>query len=350
MKRNYPVVFFLTLSLALFINACTEDSYKVSPKPASLNIDLEAWDARGLGRIIFYDTKLSLNNSISCASCHKQSNAFSDNVALSKGFDNQLTVRNSIPIQNLFSSASFFGPSLFWDGREQSLLEMVLQPLINHVEMGMGDVDAVVERMRNTSYYPDLFQTVYGSREINKQGIQAALEAFVRSINSQNSKLMQSENNSNLLNALELQGKNLFFDKFNCDGCHNTDISMGYGGGGGSIFSNIGLDLIYNDPGRQNSTGLQTDNGKFRVPDLSNVGVTAPYMHDGRFQTLDEVLDHYSHSIQPHVNLDLKLKDQSGQPIQMNISNQEKVAIIAFLETLTDHSVLVNPDFSNPFK
>jgi cytochrome c peroxidase len=315
-----------------------------------------------LGRVLFYDKQMSVNNSVSCGSCHKQAYGFADNVPLSRGFDNQLTARNSMPIQNLgFSNFvgggiaegdRFFSSSkLFWDGRESNLSNMVLRPIINHVEMGITDTEALANKLSTVAYYKPLFKKAFGSEGVTPQKISTALTFFVQSINSTHSKFDQSKNGSGAaqLSALEATGKNLFFKIYDCNSCHQVETPNGYEFLGGG-FANIGLNDVYADDGLAKTTGKSTDVGKFKIPSLRNVAFTAPYMHDGRFSTLDEVMEHYSSEIANHPNLDFRLRDKSGQADQKNISEFDKKAIIAFLNTLTDTQVITDPKFASPFK
>ena len=302
-----------------------------------------------LGRVLFYDTRLSVNNSVSCGSCHKQSIAFSDNVAFSPGFQDRPTLRNTLPIQNI-TNTGFFGfsnPSLFWDGRADFLPSMVLMPVMNHVEMGMSDMNAITEKVKNLEYYNDLFVKAYGSNEINIQKIADGLSAFVSSVSSANTRFDRSRMGLTSLSTMEEQGKNLFFNKYNCNSCHQTEQLNGYEMGGG--FVNIGLESVYTDKGKQNVSNDLADNGKFKIPNLRNITLTGPYMHDGRFETLEQVLNHYSQGIAASQALDPRLKDATGQPLRMNITDHEKTAIIAFLGSLTDYAMITDPKFSNPF-
>ena len=311
-----------------------------------------------LGRVLFYDRHLSLNNSVSCGTCHKQAFAFSDNVALSAGFENRLTSRNTPPLQNL-SGFSFgggvqgpFGPGfsgggrLFWDGRENDLRKLIMKPVANHVEMGMDDPAAVITKLNELPYYKSLFLNAFGSETITIDRISTAVALFVGSINAVNTRFDQA-NTGGKLSALELEGMQLFHQKYDCEGCHNENIH-GYFSG---AFNNIGLDAPYKDNGVGAVSGNSADNGRFKVPNLRNVALTAPYMHDGRFKTLNDVLDHYSHGIKGDTNLDTLMKDpKTGGPLRMNINAHEKTAIIAFLGTLTDVDMITNPNFSDPFK
>jgi len=319
------------------------------------NFTGESDDLITLGRVLFYDTHLSVNNAISCASCHKQIVGFSDNTAFSRGFENKLTARNSIPIQNLtplFFSGDSGGTSLFWDGRQRFLSSMVLKPITNHVEMGMNDDNAIAERVRNAPYYTDLFSKAFnGQSDVTSTKIAGALAAFVGNIRTSNSKFDQVQNGQASFSPLESEGRSLFFEKYNCGSCHHSVISPdGYGSTfNPASFINIGLDQNYSDRGLGAITHSPSDDGKFKVPSLRNVAITAPYMHDGRFATLNDVLDHYSHGIANSANLDQRLKGADNLPIQMNISEQEKTAIVAFLGTLTDYSMVHDPRFSSPF-
>ena len=313
-----------------------------------------------LGRVLFYERQLSLNNSVSCGSCHKQAFAFSDNVARSAGFENKLTSRNTPALQNLGFSGFFLtgggpggikftgGGSLFWDGREREMQKLITRPISNHVEMGMTDLDAMVAKLKALPYYKELFQRAYGTDEITTEKISTSVALFVNAIKATNTRFDQDQQHSgSQLSALELEGMSLFNQKYNCAGCHNENIH-GYFSG---AFMNIGLEAPYVDKGVGVISGSSEDNGKFKVPNLRNVTLTAPYMHDGRFKTLDAVLEHYSHGIKPDANLDILLRNPStGAPLRMNISTHEKEAIIAFLGALTDVDMITNPYFSDPFK
>ncbi len=334
-----------------------------------------------LGRVLFYDSKLSINNMVSCASCHKQNAAFSDVSALSKGFEGKMTTRNSMPIIN-----SMMVGDLFWDSRAHSTQDLVLKPLQHHVEMGMESMDLLTKKLTKTEYYPDLFAKAYGSTSITENGIQAALAQFVESMITANSKYDQGlDNNFANFNALEKKGYEIFRSaKAKCASCHiepnftassfiqtelkldpNSQVffppffnggnvilidpkiepGMGGGGFGGygatSNTTNIGLDVVYADQGRMN--------GQFKIPSLRNIELTAPYMHDGRFNTLEEVIEHYSKKIQPHAHLDTKFMN-NGTVKPLELSEIEKEALIAFLKTLTDNTFIQDKKFSNPFK
>lgn len=329
-----------------------------------------------LGRVLFYDRNVSLNNTIACASCHKQAFGFADNQQFSRGFAGKVTTRNSMPIQNILNGTFImefdfvggkFGPDpghLFWDGRESQLQKLVLQPIGNHIEMGIADAATLTSKLSKLPYYSSLFNDAFGSSEITSDRVATAISTFCNNINTTNTRfdqfnLARALNNVSgavdppqvpkvELSPLELEGMLLFEQKYDCNSCHGVQSTFGYIFNG--TFANIGLDVEYADPGRQKVTGDPADAGKFKIPSLRNVAYTAPYMHDGRFATLDDVIDHYSHGIADNPNLDPKLQDGSGHARNMNISEHEKQAIIAFLQTLSDQSVLTDPKFSDPFK
>jgi cytochrome c peroxidase len=312
-----------------------------------------------LGRVLFYDRQLSVNNSVSCSSCHKQESAFADNVAFSKGFDSRDTRRNSMPIQDLagvgflgdivFNNRDFFPvfTQLFWDGRENNLGSMVLRPIVNHVEMGVRDLDELNSKISSIPRYNDLFQNAFGSPEVTTDKVATALSSFLMSITSKRTKFDKFMRQQTTLTDVELQGQDLFFNTYDCNQCHQLQDTHGYIFAG--TFANVGLDANPEDKGLGAVTMMNSDNGKFKIPSLRNVELTAPYMHDGRFETLEEVIDHYSEGIQNDPNLDPRLKS-FGQPMRMDIPESDKKAIIAFLKTMTDSEMVTDPKFSNPFK
>lgn len=298
-----------------------------------------------LGRVLFYDTKLSINNAVSCASCHKQELAFADEAAGSKGFGGAVTPRNSMAIVN-----AGLNNNLFWDSRSSSVADLVSKPIQNHIEMGMESMDQLSKKLRQVNYYGDLFEKAYGSRDVTEERISSALAQFVQSMVSSNSKWDQgfTTNHTNFT-QMEKLGKDIFFSKGKCSTCHAganfaaPDGDFGdYGGPTIRGTANIGLDVNYKDNGK--------GEGQFRIPSLRNIQLTAPYMHDGRFTTLAQVVEHYNSGVQPHANLDPKLMGDNGQTQRLNLTSIEKDALIAFLGTLTDNSLTTDAKFDTPFK
>jgi len=313
-----------------------------------------------LGRVLFYDNHLSINNTVSCGTCHRQANAFADNLALSRGYENRLTHRNTLPIQNLsmnnftFNNFTFesdmagMSGSFFWDGRENNLQNLIMRPVTNHIEMGIANAETLPAKIGKLPQYKALFNLAFGSDEITVAKMSEAVSTFLVAITAKQTRFDNYLQTSSGLTALELQGKLLFDTKYPCGSCHNVTPE-------GYFFPsafNIGLDQYPSDPGAGAvSNQGSTMNGAFKIPNIRNIALTAPYMHDGRFATLEEVLDHYSEGIADDPALAFQLKDQTtGKPMRMHISDQEKTAIIAFLNTLTDHNMITDPKFSDPFK
>ncbi len=303
-----------------------------------------------LGRVLFYDTKLSINNATSCASCHIQKFAFADPSAGSIGFGGKVTPRNSMAIINVALNRN-----LFWDSRVHSAKELTLKPVQNHIEMGMEDLDVLAKKLTNTPYYPALFQKAYGSTDINEERISDAMAQFLCSMVSVDSRFDAfTAGNSNAINGLEKMGAELFFsDRTKCAQCHSgnnfaADDRPGgeygessFGSGGPKGTANNGLDL--------SSTDVGLRNGQFRIPSLRNIALTGPFMHDGRFKTLEEVVDFYDSGVKAHPFLDKKMIGPDGEPLRLKLSSLEKKALVAFMETLTDQNLIKDEKFSNPF-
>jgi cytochrome c peroxidase len=306
-----------------------------------------------LGRVLFYDTKLSINNTIACGSCHLQSKAFSDVGAVSSGFQSVKTTRNSMSIVN-----PMLTNNLFWDSRSRSLHDMVLKPVQNHIEMGMEDLDFLQKKLAQTPYYAPLFKKAFGTEGVTKDKINTALMQFLSSMVTHNSKFdVGVKSKFSNFSQLELVGKDLFMsERLSCTKCHTgTNFSLGddvsfdnpYGGGSSGSTSangtaNIGLNMVYKDNG--------SGNGKFKIPSLRNIAMTAPYMHDGRFSTLEEVIEHYNNGVQAHPNLDGNLKNANGEPRKLNLTGLEKTALLAFLNTLSDPVYTTTAKYSDPFQ
>jgi cytochrome c peroxidase len=375
-RRNTPGVaslLFVVVSL-IFFTSCKPEFENIEPTGttsrtyqglSNLSSNMSPDFARELlGRALFYDRALSRNNSVSCGSCHKQSSAFADHLKLSRGAAG-MSARNTIAIQDLspdpvipsgygsIDSAHVPG-GFFWDGRERSLNELVVQPITNHVEMGIDNFDALVAKLSNRQHYRILFSEAFSDgRLVTREHMAEALGSFIATINSSrtkfddyNSRISNNEPVGNILSSIEAEGFSLFRDKYNCNTCHQVDKITRME----TRFANIGLDLNDTDKGLADMTRQPGDVGVFRVPSLRNIEYTAPYMHDGRLATLRDVVKHYSDQIVDHPNLHADLKNENGGPRKMNISEHETEAIVAFLKTLSDKSILSNPRFSDPFK
>src|SRR5688572_1209106 len=295
-----------------------------------------------LGRVLFYDTRLSANNTTSCASCHVQAHAFSDPKPFSTGFHGAATERRAMPLVNLryYQRARFF-----WDERAGNLEEMVLLPIQSRIEMGQ-DLERVVETLARDTIYPVLFARAFGDKQITEQKIGKALAQFVRAFVSYQSRYDEGRarvgsawKDFENFTLQENRGKALFMR--NCSTCHMKDANEHF-------FvptpANTGLrraDLTA-DAGVGDVTLRDADMGSFKSPSLRNVEVTAPYSHDGRFTTLEALIDHYS----DNPILDPKL----GYMVRaLKFTASESTALIAFLKTLTDREFLTDPRFADPF-
>ncbi len=306
-----------------------------------------------LGRVLFYDPRMSKNNTIACASCHLQENSFADPGQFSVGFEGGLTGRNSMGLAN---ARYYRNGRFFWDERASSLEEQVLMPIQDHVEMGMT-LEELVPKLQGEAYYEILFNQAFGSETVTEDRISRALAQFVRSMVSFDSKYDEGlaqlnnppNNNTNIpgFTAQENLGRRIF-NQSNCDNCHRTDLFVG------DEARNNGLDAVIVDDGLGNTTGNANDNGKFKVPSLRNIELTAPYMHDGRFATLEEVVEHYNSGVQNSPTLDNRLRNNGGggqgQPRRLNLTNAEKAALVAFMKTLTDSDFGTEAKYTNPFR
>ncbi len=287
-----------------------------------------------LGRKLFYDPILSANNSISCGSCHIQTSAFTHHGhSVSHGINDRMGTRNSPPIMNLAWNTSFM-----WDGGIADLDLQAIAPITNHVEMDEM-MPGVLAKLRGSSQYRTLFKNAFGSDDISTNDFLKALSQFMLMCVSSNSRydsIMRHDAGKNFTDE-ETNGYAVFKQK--CSACHKEPLFTD------NTFRNNGLSVSsVNDEGRYLVTQQQTDLYKFKVPSLRNLSFTAPYMHDGRFLTLDAVLDHYTSHIQPTPNLD-PLFLQNVQP-GIALSMPERQSLLSFLKTLDDHHFLTDARFS----
>lgn len=303
-------------------------------------------DGATLGRVLFYDKALSVNNTTSCGSCHHQDKAFVDGLALSKGFNGGTTRRNSMAIANM---RFFTGKKMFWDGRAATLEVQVMKPITDNIEMGMPSLTELETKLAAKSYYGPLFQKAFGSSAITSDRISKALAQFIRSIVSFNSKFDQGQaSNFSNFTAQELNG--LQRVNATCGECHTDHTTFGTTNPPTFLFSNPNfvtnaLDLVYTDNGVGEITGDPRQNGTFKIAALRNIELTAPYMHDGRFTNLEQVLTHYQSGVKNHPNLGF-LPPAGG----FGYSDAIKADMIAFLKTLSDQTLVTDPKYSDPFK
>ncbi|MRG96208.1 cytochrome-c peroxidase [Polyangium spumosum] len=320
-------------------------------------------DGATLGRVLFYDVALSKNGTIACASCHQQESAFSDTARRSLGFEGGETGRNSMTVAD---ARYYRNGRFFWDERAATLEDQVLRPIQDPVEMGLT-LDELVANVSAQSYYPKLFEKAFGDPAITADRISRALAQFVRSIVSYRSRFDEGiEAAGGDINAPfpgftaeENAGKGLFLGPAGgCAVCHLDDGPPHPPPRRNNAFfyiavpTNNGLDATtdVDDNGLGEITGNPADMGRFKSPSLRNVALTGPYMHDGRFETLEEVVEHYDSGVQPHPNLDPRLRvPGTPEPRKLNLSPEQKASLVAFLKTLTDEKLLVDPMYADPF-
>lgn len=345
-------------SLLMLFLACTKEKVGYDPTPYTLKIPSHfpqmtipadnpmTEEGVLLGRMLFYEKKLSLDRTISCGSCHAPDASFSDVNQFSQGVNGAVGVRNSMALINLGWQTSYF-----WDGRAHTLEEQILEPVPNPVEMHLQWKDAV-SRLKADQDYRNQFYRAFGVVDFDSTHVSKALAQFLRTMISGDSKydVMYKFANNIPLTAAETAVKNSVtseewagFDLFkslngaDCFHCHNGTLMQV------QKFSNNGLDAVFSDLGRGAITHNPNDNGKFKVPTLRNIALSAPYMHDGRFVTLDDVIEHYSTGIQHSATLDPLMEFASVGGVHLNTEQRNQLK--AFLLTLTDHNFVTNPDF-----
>jgi cytochrome c peroxidase len=291
-----------------------------------------------LGKRLFFDRRLSRNNAKSCASCHNPNNAFSDITQFSAGVQGQVGTRNAMPLFNL---AWNFNDRFAWDGKELGLERQALEPVKNPIEMHSNWTE-VAEKLQQDAQYPTLFLQAFGTSTIDSTLVTKAIAQFERTLISGNSKFDQYLLGNVDLTPQELNGFNVFLseEKGDCFHCHGTGSNPLWTD---NEFHNNGLDATFTDLGLGAVTGDPNDNAKFKTPSLRNLAFTAPYMHDGRFNTLEEVINFYSEGLQNSPTIDPLMKSVNEGGVQL--SPQDKADLKAFLLTLTDHSFVNNPAF-----
>ncbi|WP_316760743.1 cytochrome-c peroxidase [Pedobacter aquatilis] len=343
MWRKSIVFAVLFLSIALMY-ACSKNEAEIKPEEKNIsfiipsNFPAPAYNFEEnkltnagfeLGKKLFYDARLSADKSVSCGSCHQQFAAFANlDHKVSHGVNNCQGKRNAPPLFNLAWQKAFF-----WDGGVKNLETSPLNAITDACEMGT-DIQTIITFLKGTAPYPEMFKQAFGSTEINSQLVLKSFTQFMGILVSGNSKydkVMRKESGVSFT-AEEQTGYTLF--KAKCTSCHAEPFFTDFS------YRNNGLDLVSTDEGRSHITGLQSDFGTFRIPSLRNIEYTGPYMHDGRFYSLDEVLEHYNSGVKAAKNLDSSLKNG----IQLNSS--ERAQIKAFLKTLTDNEFIKNTLYS----
>jgi cytochrome c peroxidase len=343
MKAKYYLLFLI---FPMLISCSNDDDYQNVPidfKVPSNFPDL-AYDFTNnpptekgfeLGKKLFYDGRLASDGIVSCGFCHIQENAFTHHGhTVSHGVNNAAGTRNSPPIQNMA-----FQTAYMWDGATTHLDLQPIIPFTSPIEMN-GNFSNAIAMMKNDAQYKKLFKQAFDGGEINSENMLKALGQFMALLVSSNSKFDKYRRNESggTMTADELDGYAIFNQK--CASCHATDLFTD------NSFRNNGLAINpqVNDIGRFRVTQLESDKYKFKVPSLRNIEKTAPYMHDGRFYTLEAVLDHYSSGDVNTQNLDESLNNNGTLGIPL--TQTEKAKIIAFLKTLTDNEFLTNPKFA----
>ena len=294
-----------------------------------------------LGRKLFFDPILSGDGSQSCSDCHAPENAFTDSDRFSEGIDGNVGNRNSMPI---FNQAWNYDENFFWDGRSFGLEGQALEPVKNPIEMHNTWVSAM-ESLQSHPDYPTLFSQALGTSTIDSILVTKAIAQFERTLISGNSRFDKHLLGTLTLTPQEINGFDIFMDEtkgdcFHCHGNANNPLWTD------NIFHNNGLDAVIADVGLGAVTGNPADNGKFKSPSLRNLQFTAPYMHDGRFATLDDVINHYSEGLQNSPTIDPLMKAVGAGGVQL--TDDEKVALKAFLLSLSDSEFINNHYFKNP--
>jgi cytochrome c peroxidase len=318
------------------------------PAPAILPDNLLTKQKVHLGRMLFYEKKLSRDGTQSCASCHRQEHAFTDTARFSTGILGFKGGRQAMSVFNMAWNDNNF----FWDGRANLLRDQSLMPIQDSLEMH-ETLPNVVAKLSADTKYTNQFIRAFGTAEVTTLRISLALEQFMNSITSVSSRWDLYQTGTIALSPSEERGRKLFFTEFNpffpddsgadCAHCHaGPNFSN-------NQYMNNGLDAeaAQTDIGRQAVTGFASDRAKFKVPSLRNSILTAPYMHDGRFKNLEQVIEHYNSGLNPSPTLAGEL--EQTRPTGLMLTQQDKADLKAFLLTLTDDRLMTNPAYASPF-
>ena len=345
----FSLIVFMILSGCYKYNPVCETCVEYNPTPISLTYPFASFPAPNtppwnqlteegvdLGRHLFYDPILSSDNTVSCASCHKQEYAFGDNTQYSFGVNQSLGERNAPTIMNIAFHTAFD-----WDGKSSSVEDQASRPIFNEIELHNNNWSEVINRIKMSDLYLDLFCAAFGTSDIDSSHVLKAIAQFERTLISDNSKFDQYLRGEVVLSPEEIRGFNIYStERGDCFHCHPIGLFTN------NMFHNNGLDSQFEDLGRYNVTNNMLDQGAFKSPSLRNIEFSAPYMHDGRFETLEQVIDHYDFGGYDSPTVDPLMKYVG---IGLMLTDQEKADLKAFLLTLSDQSFVNNPDFSNPF-
>jgi len=367
LTQNILILFALTL---LAVACSKDDDAELEPIPSSANVvyddtpyNLEYGtlptpniptdnpltnQGVELGRMLFYDKQLSGDGTLACAGCHVQSTGFSDTTQFSIGILGLPGGRQAMASFNMLWNNNEF----FWDGRAHLLRDQAILPIQDSLEMKESLVN-VVAKLSSSPSYLNQFKRTFGSNEINSLKISLALEQFMNSIVSWNSKFDKVERGELAYTASEQRGKELFFEEYNpfFPATSGADCAHCHSGGNfeNDLFMNNGLDVDANflDDGRMKATFNPMDRAKFKVPTLRNIELTPPYMHDGRFNTLEEVVGHYNSGLKNSTTIDPAL--ENTRSTGLFLTPQDKTDLVAFLKTLTDTDMMNDPRYASPF-
>ena len=344
------------VSLSFLCLNCSNEEMGYEPTPQQLEIpslffdniiapvipsdNRQTVEGIALGKKLFFDRILSANGTQSCASCHSPQLSFADNTPTSDGIDGVFGTRNSMPLFNL---AWNYNERFNWDGTALSLERQAEEPVENQIELHSNWED-VIMILQTHPEYPELYRLAFKTNTISKELTTKAIAQFERTLISANSKFDKYSLGQTTLTPQELNGLDVFLreDKGDCFHCHGNPNNPLWTD---NSFHNNGLDNTFSDLGLGGVTGDPNDNGKFKSPSLRNLAFTAPYMHDGRFSTLDEVINHYSEGLQNSPTIDPLMKNIAIGGVQL--SNQDKADLKAFLLSLSDPSFINNSDFLN---
>jgi cytochrome c peroxidase len=372
LRHSKIQILYCTFSLMAILGACEPTVIEKKPAGAyvlpttpnyfgSYNLPADnplTYEGIDLGRKLFYEKQLSADNSIACGSCHQQRLAFTDGLPVSVGVGGQKRDVGSMSLANLLWQRKFN-----WTGNAASLEQQVLLPMQHPAEMNQP-LATTIAKLQKTSTYPQKFQQAFGSSTITTENIAKALAQFLRTLVSADSKFDKYQRGEAQLTVSEQRGFALFAQHpypeqklrgGNCGDCHTGFLQAGsriaFEG-----FHNNGLDTDTTlKQGLAAFTNNAADKGKFKAPSLRNIALTAPYMHDGRFATLAQVLDHYNEHIRLSSTLDPLVLGASNHlfmppnEVKLGLTTQEKQDIIAFLNTLTDEKFINNKEFASPF-